>query len=183
MPKAYFLFAIVCFSPIFLVAQGQSTEPRDFVITNTNDTIYGEKVRILRILANLGKATIINNEEKRVFGYNELYQIHFLSKRGEYNIYEMVQEFLGHENSYELMEIVNNVGKVKLYLSELPDYDEYFVVSEHFHGYIHRKKDFERLMAIFLNCKDFQRQYPEKKNRRKKDLEQLVEFYNQNCSN
>lgn len=176
------LIIFVCSCLCKVTAQNQSTAPQDFIILNTKDTVYGEKIRLIQWFQRLGRLTVFKkNDEKLVYGFNEVYQIHEFNRKGKVTVHEFVKEAFYDENSYTTMEIVYNTGKVKLYYNEQGEGpDRPFIVSDFYHGVVYRRGH-KKLLAEFDKCVAFREQFSTKKLRRRKHIEKFVAFYNEFC--
>jgi len=184
MPMFIFisLIVFVCSFSCKVTAQNLATAPQDFIILNTKDTVYGEKIRLVQWFQRLGRLTVIKkNDEKLVYGFNKVYQIHEFNRKGKVTVHEFVKEAFYDENSYTTMEIVHNTGKVKLYYNEQGEGpDRPFIVSDFYHGVVYRRGH-KKLLAEFDKCTAFSEQFSTRKSRRRKQIEKLVAFYNAHC--
>jgi len=176
------LIVFVCSFSCKVTAQNQSTTQQDFIILNTKDTVYGEKIRFVQWFQRLGRLTVFKkNDEELEYGFNEVYQIHKFNRRGKKLVYEFVKEYKDDENSYIAMDVVYNTGKVKLYYDdpgEFPDLP--FIVSDFFYGHVYKNRHKE-LLAEFDKCVAFREQFSTRKSRRRNQIEKLIAFYNAHC--
>ncbi|WP_430410085.1 hypothetical protein [Kordia sp.] len=188
--KKSFILKFICTSCIVLLlnfswkvtAQNLTVEQQDFIILKNKDTIYGEKIKNIRWFYKLGRITVVKeNEEKLTYGFNEVYQLHKFNRKGKKSVYELVKEFKQDENSYEIMDMSINQGKVKLYYNDSGQWaDRPFVVSDIFYGYAY-KRSYKKFLKQLDKCKAFREKFNNNKQRRKKHIEKLIQFYNTNC--
>lgn len=162
-----------------------SARKQDFVILNTKDTIYGTKVRGSKWFNAMGKVKVTNNKGKneieKVYPYNEIYQIHYYDRKNRKSVVEIVEEYPKVENTHVEMDVVINQGKVKLYYHDPGQWaDRPFIVSDIYYGYAH-KRGFKKFLKELDKCAAFREKFTERKERRKKNIKQLIQFYNENC--
>ncbi|WP_046758107.1 hypothetical protein [Kordia jejudonensis] len=162
-----------------------SERKQEFIILKNKDTIYGDKVRGVKWFNKLGRVTVINgtgeNEVKKVYPYDEIYQIHYYDRKNRKTVQEIVEENPEYKNTHMEMDVVINEGKVKLYKHDPGQWaDRPFVVSDIFYGYAY-KSGYKQFLKQLDKCEAFREKFTEKEQRRRKYLAQLIEFYNANC--
>ncbi|WP_162200453.1 hypothetical protein [Kordia jejudonensis] len=163
--------------------KNEQTAEKSFIVLQTKDTIYAEKIRFSRKFNQIGKVKIIKgNKEKMVYGYDEIYQIHQYRKDGNYYVEEMVMLAPNDTVSLTLMDVLINKGSVKLYKHNPTNWGNTpFVVSNFFHGYVRTRSDVDKLLLQLNTCVPFQKKF-DKKEQQKSSLTTMLTFYNTNCN-
>ncbi len=161
-------------------------QQKSFIILNTKDTIYGDYISGTKRFSNLGWVVVRNgkgeNRKEKKYMYDEIYQIHYYDRKNRKNVQEIVEENPNYKDTHVEMDIIINQGKVRLYLNDpgfRPDYP--FVVSEFYHGYANKHFQRKRLLVHLNKCEAFQTKFTQKEQRKKKNLEKMIRFYNENC--
>ena len=151
MLKYMLVILVLCVLSVSCKSLPVSERNQDFVILNTKDTVYGDKVRGVKWFNKLGRVTIINgdgkNKTKKVYPYDEIYQIHYFDRKNRSQIVEIIEETPSLAATHVEMDVIINSGKVRLYLNDpgfRPDYP--FVVSDFYHGYVNRNSQRKELL-------------------------------------
>lgn len=159
---------------------------KSFIILNTKDTIYGDYVGGTKRFSNLGWVIVRNgdedNSEEKKYMYDQIYQVHYYDRKNRKKVQEIIEEDPRYRETHQEMDIIINKGKVRLYLNDpgfRPDYP--FVVSEFYHGYAHKHFQRKKLLVHLNKCEAFQTSFTKKDQRKKKNLEKMIRFYNENC--
>jgi hypothetical protein len=170
------------FTSLQMVSQNQENPRKDFIILKNQDTIYGEKIKNIRWFNKLGQITVVKeNKEEEVYGFDEIYQLHKFNRKGRKSVSELVKKIKQDETSFEIMDISINQGKVKLYYHDLGQWaDRPFIVSDIFYGYAY-KRGYKQFLKQLDKCEAFREKFTQKKERRKKHIQKLIQFYNANC--
>ncbi|EDP98109.1 hypothetical protein U8527_19075 [Kordia algicida OT-1] len=186
IPNILFVKILFCLCMISCASLPESQRNKEFIILKTKDTIVADQLRSVNPFRNMGRVTITNMEDgqevETMYTYDQIYQIHEFDRKNRPNVVEIIEETPSRIDTHVGMDIVINEGKVKLYLNDpgfRPDY--YFVVSDFYHGYANKYYKRKKLLVHLNKCEAFHKKFTEKEQRKKKNLEKMIRYYNKNC--
>ncbi|KAB8156053.1 hypothetical protein EZY14_002220 [Kordia sp. TARA_039_SRF] len=164
----------------------ESERKKEFIVLKTKDTIVADKLSAVNPFRNIGRVTITNNIQGKeitdVYTYDKIYQIHYFDRKNRPTVVEIIEETPSLSTTHVEMDIVINIGKVRLYKNDpgfRPDYP--FVVSDFYHGYVRTKAEFESFINQLKKCTAFREKYTDERYFKSKNLPEIVTFYNENC--